>query len=77
MPRRIQRIITRLRIGHCFFFHGFRAKKDPPGCATWSSRVTVDHILIDSPVYCLARTKFEIENNTILNLLASQENVEN
>ena len=78
MPRRMQTIITRLRIGHCYFSHGYLIRKeDPPWCATCNSRVTVDHILIDCPLYSLARRKFQIEHKTILNLLGSQENFEN
>ena len=59
----MQNIITRLRIGHCFFPHGHLIlREDPPWCGTCYTRVTVDHILIDYPRYGAKRINSKIEN---------------
>lgn len=50
--RYINRVITRLRIGHTRLTHGHFAKKeDPAMCPTCGTRITVEHILIDCRNY--------------------------
>ena len=46
--RRQQTILTRLRIGHTFFTHGFILRgEDPPFCVACDCPITVKHILLE------------------------------
>ena len=48
LPRRDERLIHRLRIGHTHLTHSFRLKKEqPPQCTHCQVPLTVQHILID------------------------------
>ena len=62
----MQAIITRLRIGHCFFSLGHLIlREDLPWCGTCFTRVAVDHILIEFPRFRAESINSKIENMSI------------
>ena len=78
MPRRMQIKLIHPQIGHCFFSHGFLIlRENTPWCGLCNSRITLDHVLIEFPLYSAARVKFNIGNTPILNFLGNPENFKN
>ena len=59
LPRRDERLIHRLRVGHTHLTHSFVLKKEqPPQCTHCQVHLTVQHILIDCTQYSTQRAKF-------------------
>ena len=59
LPRRDERLIHRLRIGHTHLTHSFRMKKEqPPQCTHCQVPLTVQHILIDCTYFNTNRVHF-------------------
>ncbi|XP_053692571.1 uncharacterized protein LOC128741021 [Sabethes cyaneus] len=59
--RFINRVITRLRIGHTRLTHGHFAKKeDPAMCPSCGTRITVEHILVDCRLYDAERQRCKL-----------------
>jgi kelch-like protein 2/3 len=58
LPRRDERLIHRLRLGHTFLTHSFILKREqPPQCTHCQVPLTVQHILIDCSHFISLRAK--------------------
>jgi hypothetical protein len=56
--RRVQVVITRMRIGHTHLTHGYHL--EPPRCDNCGTTLTVPHILYDCGLFGAARAKYGI-----------------
>ena len=57
--RQWSRILARLRIGHCSFSHGHLMNQgDPPVCEYCEDPLTVEHVLIDCPLFEEQRRRY-------------------
>lgn len=71
--RHLNRVITRLRIGHTRLTHSHFAKKeDPAMCPSCGTRITVEHILIECRLYNKERQKNQL--GTSLQEILSDDN---
>lgn len=76
--RKKQVIISRLRIGHTYFSHGFLLRREnPPWCISCHRKIDVSHILIDCPLYEEHRKKCNLRNKSLTDILSNQEEYEN
>lgn len=58
LPRRDERIIHRLRIGHTYLTHSYLLKREqPPKCTHCQSLLSVEHILLHCTQYASIRRK--------------------
>ncbi|XP_055522734.1 uncharacterized protein LOC129716914 [Wyeomyia smithii] len=71
--RHINRVITRLRIGHTRLTHGHFARKETPAiCTTCAVQVTVKHIFIDCRKYDTERRNNQLDS-TLQKILGDDE----
>lgn len=62
--RKLQTVITRLRIGHTRYTHSHLfTRDDPPKCEICDEINNVKHFLIDCPLFANERIRFNIPNN--------------
>ena len=76
LPRRDERLIHRLRIGHTHLTHSFVLKREqPPQCTHCQVPLTVQHILIDCTHFNSQRVQYF--NSTSLLDLFTNVNLQN
>lgn len=76
LPRRDERLIHRLRVGHTYLTHSFVLKKEqPPQCTHCQAPITVQHILIDCTLFMSQRVQYF--NSTSLQDLFTNVNPQN
>lgn len=56
--RRWETALARFRIGHTRFTHSFLMSRSPPLCSRCRVQLSVSHILLDCPLYSLARLRY-------------------
>lgn len=72
--RREQVILTRLRIGHCFFNKGHLINRQtPPWCLKCSVPITVAHVLTECPLYQQERLKNGLVNKGVDTILTCEK----
>ena len=74
-PRRRQVIITRLRVGHTLYTHGYlmdSSHPSAPWCANCGMHITVAHILAECPVYAPIRRRY-FPNASLQSILAESD----
>ena len=65
LPRREERAMARLHIGHTRFTHSYRLDRTArPQCGTCQSDLTIEHILVDCPEFQRLRTTL-LDGNTL------------
>ena len=76
--RRYEKVLSRLRIGHCKLTHQFLLEgSSPPVCAYCQVTLTVEHILVDCQKYRQQRSKFGMQGKSLEVLLGESVEVEN
>ena len=76
LPRRDERLIHRLRVGHTYLTHSFVLKKEqPPQCTHCQVPLTVQHILIDCTHFDSQRVQYF--NSTSLHDVLKNVNPQN
>ena len=73
MDRRSEIILTRLRIGHTKYTHGYLmmsgADRQVPRCSTCHVDLTVVHILVQCPLYSRERSANLLTNKSLVEIL--------
>ena len=76
--RRYEKVLSRLRIGHCKLTHQFLLEgSTPPVCAYCQVTLTVEHILVDCPKYRQQRRKYGMQGKSLEVVLGESVEVEN
>lgn len=71
-----QKKLSRLRVGHTRITHNFKSGTNfHRTCPTCDVKATVEHFLVNCPIFDMMRTKHNLPNN-ILNILANDKNME-
>ena len=74
--RRIEIVLTRLRIGHTFLTHKFILDRgDPPICQVCKVQLSVEHILVQCRKYTNVRHKYHMQNKDISTILNDEVDV--
>ena len=75
--RRVEVVLTRLRIGHTYLTHRFLLEgSDAPECAQCGTTLSVEHILVRCPQYNAARRKYGLAGKPIQNVLNDDADIE-
>ena len=77
--RRVDIIISRLRIGHTHYTHKFLMENErrAPQCISCDCDITVHHILVDCPRYVPQRRSCSLDGKAIEEILGEGVEVEN
>ena len=76
--RRIEIVLTWLRIGHCRLTHGFILDGgSAPVCAHCDGFLTVEHILVHCTRYVDERRRYRVDGMTISEVLGDNININN
>ena len=74
--RRIEIVLTRLRIGHSRFTHKYILEgSSPPECMYCDCRQSVEHVLVQCPRYNSLRRKHSLHNKPLKVLLNDEVDV--
>jgi hypothetical protein len=74
--RRVQVVITRMRIGHTHLTHGYHLNHlEPPRCDNCDTTLTVPHILNSCGLFGAARAKYGIDVTSLGNDEEKNENL--
>ena len=75
--RRIEIILTRLRIGHTYMTHNFKlARSSEPICAHCNSVLSVEHILVHCTKFLNQRQKFFLVGKSVAEILGEEVDVD-
>ena len=74
--RRIERSLSRLRIGHTWLTHHYILEgQRPPECDQCHVPISVEHILVECTKFQRGRRRFSLENKTIETLLGNDGDI--
>ena len=75
--RKIEIVLTRLRIGHTRLTHQFILEGgDPPVCDNCATTLSVKHILVGCPMFSRQRLKYNLDGKTINEILGDEADVD-
>ena len=76
--RKVEVILTRLRIGHTYLTHKYILEgSSVPVCAHCGGLLSVEHILVHCPKFVNERRRYNLSGKPLANILGDEVDVEN